>query len=45
MSIKNLVIAGGGATGFISYGAIKQMNILNFWNYNTLNTKIGRAHV
>ena len=43
MSIKNLVIAGGGATGFISYGAIKQMNILNFWNYDTLNTIYGSS--
>lgn len=38
MTIKNLVISGGGSTGFISYGAIKQMNIDKFWELKNIES-------
>lgn len=36
MAIKNIVISGGGPAGLISYGAIKKLNQLGFWNRNIL---------
>tara|TARA_Y100000389_G_scaffold204896_1_gene260584 strand:+ start:15403 stop:16320 length:918 start_codon:yes stop_codon:yes gene_type:complete len=38
MVIKNLVISGGGPTGFISLGAIRETNRLGYWNLNSLES-------
>lgn len=38
MVIKNLVIPGGGPTGFISLGALKETNRLGYWNLNSLES-------
>lgn len=38
MTIKHLVIAGGGSTGYISYGAIKEMSQKNVWNIKNIKS-------
>ena len=38
MVIKNLVIPGGGPTGFITLGALKETNRLGYWNLNSLES-------
>ena len=38
MVIKNLVISGGGPTGFISLGALKETNRLGYWNLDSLES-------
>lgn len=36
MTIKNIVISGGGPSGIISYGAIKKLHQLGVWNHSDL---------
>lgn len=38
MVIKHIVIAGGGPTGLISYGALKYLNNVGFWKKNEIET-------
>ena len=38
MTIKHMVITGGGPTGLISYGAIKKLHMLGAWNYDDLKS-------
>ena len=39
--IKHLVFNGGGPTGFITYGAAKQLNISGIWNLEDIETMYG----
>ena len=32
MTIKHIVICGGGPTGFLSYGALKRLHEKEIWN-------------
>lgn len=41
--IKHLVLSGGGPTGFLSYGALKYLNINNFWNINEIESIYGTS--
>lgn len=41
--IKHIVISGGGPTGFVSYGALKQLNINNKWSYDNLESIYGTS--
>lgn len=36
MTIKNIVISGGGPTGIVSYGAVKKLHHLGLWNHADL---------
>lgn len=38
MVIKHIVIAGGGPTGLVSYGALRYLNQVGFWNKEELET-------
>ena len=38
MVIKHIVIAGGGPTGLVSYGVLKQLNQVGFWNRKEIET-------
>ena len=38
MVIKHIVIAGGGPTGLVSYGVLKQLNQVGFWNRKEIKT-------
>ena len=38
MTIKHLVIGGGGPGGFINYGVIKAANLKKIWSYNNLES-------
>lgn len=38
MTIKHLVIGGGGPGGFINYGSLKESNRQNIWKYDDLET-------
>ncbi len=38
MVIKHIVIAGGGPTGLVSYGALRYLNQAGFWNKEELET-------
>ena len=38
MTIKHLVIGGGGPGGFINYGVLKRANIKNIWKYENIET-------
>lgn len=38
MTIKHLVIGGGGPGGFINYGALKESNLQGIWKYEDLKT-------
>ena len=39
--IKHLVISGGGPAGFLTYGALKQLAIRNFWRLSDLKSIYG----
>ena len=41
MTIKHLVISGGGPTGFITYGALKQLHKKNKWNLKNIKSIYG----
>jgi len=43
MTIKHIVIAGGGPTGFYTYGAAKFLAEKNFWNINNIETIYGTS--
>ena len=43
MAIKNIVISGGGPSGFVSYGAVKKLHQLGFWNYDNLTAIYGSS--
>ena len=38
MTIKHLVIGGGGPGGFINYGALKESNLQGIWKYDDIKT-------
>ena len=38
MTIKYLVLSGGGAGGFSIYGALKYLSQNNFWNINNIKS-------
>ena len=38
MTIKHLVIGGGGPGGFIIYGALKESNLQGIWKYDDIKT-------
>lgn len=38
MTIKSIVITGGGPTGLLSYGALKQLHITGIWNINEITS-------
>ena len=38
MVIKHIVIAGGGPTGLVSYGVLKKLNELGFWDRKNIKT-------
>jgi len=41
MTIKHLVISGGGPSGMYVYGAIKNLSIKKFWNINNIQSIYG----
>jgi predicted acylesterase/phospholipase RssA len=41
MTIKHLVISGGGATGFLTYGAASYLARANFWSLSTIESIYG----
>ena len=41
MTIKHIVISGGGPTGFITYGAARHLAKENFWNLENIKTIYG----
>lgn len=43
MTIKHIVIAGGGPTGFYTYGAAKFLAINKFWDINNIETIYGTS--
>lgn len=43
MTIKHIVIAGGGPTGFYTYGAAKFLANKNFWDINNIETIYGTS--
>lgn len=43
MVIKHIVIAGGGPTGFITYGVLKHLSKSNFWNTGNLHSLYGTS--
>jgi len=43
MTIKHLVIAGGGPSGLFTYGAAKYLSNENFWNINDIETIYGTS--
>jgi predicted acylesterase/phospholipase RssA len=40
-NIKHIVISGGGSTGFIYYGILKESHNNGFWNINNIQTMYG----
>ena len=38
MTIKHLVIGGGGPNGFMFFGALKQLKDKKFWHFENINT-------
>lgn len=43
MTIKHIVISGGGPSGFYAYGAAKYLEQQNFWNINNIKTIYGTS--
>lgn len=43
MNIEHIVISGGGPSGFISYGALREANIQKKWNINNIKTIYGTS--
>lgn len=43
MVIKHIVIAGGGPSGFITYGVLKQLSNSNYWNIDNINSLYGTS--
>uniref|UniRef100_A0A6C0CSG3 PNPLA domain-containing protein n=1 Tax=viral metagenome TaxID=1070528 RepID=A0A6C0CSG3_9ZZZZ len=43
MTIKHIVISGGGPTGLLSYGALKKLNEQGIWKKDTLETVYGSS--
>lgn len=43
MTIKHIVISGGGPTGLLSYGAAKYLEQQNFWNINNIESIYGTS--
>ena len=41
MTIKHIVLSGGGPTGFITYGAVKHLAKENFWNLSDIESIYG----
>ena len=41
MTIKHIVISGGGPTGFLSYGAIRYLAKEKFWNLADISSIYG----
>ena len=41
MTIKHLVLSGGGPTGFVTYGVIKQLWIKKFWKLSNIQSIYG----
>ena len=42
-TIKHIVISGGGATGFIYYGLLKETNRLGLWSYENIKSIYGTS--
>ena len=38
MTIKHLVVGGGGPGGFLNYGALKESNLQGLWHYNNIKS-------
>jgi len=43
MVIKHIVISGGGPSGFISYGVLKQLHKQHFWNFEDIESIYGTS--
>ena len=43
MTIKHIVICGGGPTGFLSYGALKRLHEANIWDKKEIKTIYGSS--
>lgn len=43
MTIKHIVISGGGPTGLLSYGAVKYLEQHRFWNMENIKTMYGTS--
>ena len=43
MTIKHIVICGGGPTGFLSYGALKRLHEKGFWKQENIKTIYGSS--
>ena len=43
MTIKHIVICGGGPTGFLSYGALKRLHEKEIWNKKDIETIYGSS--
>lgn len=41
MTIKHLVFGGGGPSCFLIYGAVRELNILNYWNIDDIQSIYG----
>ena len=43
MTIKHIVISGGGLSGLIAYGAAKHLHNIGFWNINNIKSMYGTS--
>ena len=43
MTIKHLVLSGGGPTGFLTYGAARFLSQERFWQYDDIETIYGTS--
>ena len=43
MTIKHIVISGGGPTGFITYGAVRYLSKEKFWDLKNIETIYGSS--
>jgi len=43
MTINHLVISGGGISGFVSYGVLKELNKQNIWNIENIKSIYGSS--
>ena len=41
MTIKHIVLAGGGPAGFVTYGALRELHINKFWNISDIKSIYG----
>ena len=43
MTIKHMVLAGGGPAGFVTYGALRELHKKGFWNLSNISTIYGTS--